>query len=123
LNEKNILKAINVFKTLNFKPRIPEPFEALLDKNKREQWINKKNALVYTILSEKGDIQIDIFLVYEIDYETLKNNSDTFVIDDREVNISSKKDLIKAKKSVNPVRDKDLYDIKQLEEILKNENK
>jgi hypothetical protein len=37
------------------------------------------------------------------------------------INVSSKEDLLKAKKSVNPLRDKDLFDIKQLEELLKNE--
>lgn len=122
-SDDNLKSAINVFKKMKFVPRIPEPFEALLDADRRKIWIKEKNAIVYTIISEKGDIQIDLFLDYCIDHDELKKNADIYDIEGYEVFVTSKKDLIKAKKSVNPIRDKDEYDIRQLEEIIAGEQK
>jgi hypothetical protein len=123
LNDDNLKNAIKVFKNMGFMPRIPEPFEALLDENKRSSWIKDKNAIVYTVISNDGFMQVDIFLNYSIDYEELKNNSDKYNVEGIDVFVSSKKDLIKAKKVVKPLREKDIYDIKQLEDLIINEKK
>jgi hypothetical protein len=123
LSDDNLKAAVNLFRKMKFYPRIPEPFEALLDVRRRESWVREKNAIVYTVLSDKGEIQIDIFLVYSIDYKELKQNADIFKIEGCDIYVSSKEDLINAKRNVKPLRDKDIYDIKQLEELLKNEQK
>ncbi|HCL56115.1 MAG TPA: hypothetical protein DHW82_03790, partial [Spirochaetia bacterium] len=51
----------------------------------------------------------------------LKEKSDSFDIQGEKILVSSKSDLLKAKESIHPLRDKDIYDISQLKELLKNE--
>jgi hypothetical protein len=61
---------------------------------------------------------LDIFLEYPRSYEELKENSHLIVIDNVSMNVSSPEDLLFAKKLINPLRDKDISDIKELEEII-----
>jgi len=120
LETGNLKSLIEVTKQFNLIPRIPEPVENLLDEKKRESWIQTKDALVYTFVSNSGPLQIDIFLKYPKSYDELLWNADEIEIDDVKIYVSSIEDLIFAKKLVNPVRDKDLTDIKELEEKLRN---
>jgi hypothetical protein len=120
-SKKNLQKIIDVAKKFNLIPRIPEPIESLLDDGKRKSWIEKKGALVYTLVSQDSPMQIDIFLDYPIDFDELFHNSKKIKIESFEVLISSKEDLIFAKKNIEPVRDKDLIDIKELENLIRNE--
>jgi len=123
LDEDNLKKIIAITKKYKFFPRIPEPVENLLNDKKRIDWITKKGALVYTFISNVDTLQIDIFLDYPIGFDELYKNSDKIKIEKVEVLISSKEDLIKAKKKVSPIRDKDMSDIKELEALIKNEKK
>ncbi|OHD09730.1 MAG: hypothetical protein A2086_04115 [Spirochaetes bacterium GWD1_27_9] len=118
MSDKNLEKLVKLLKKLKFIPRIPEPMENLLKSEIRETWIKEKNALVYTVISNTGLFQVDIFLTYPIDYETLKRNANILEIDNIKLFVSSKNDLITAKKCVNPLRDKDIEDIKTLEKLL-----
>jgi hypothetical protein len=120
---ENLKRIIEVTKKHNLIPRIPEPVENLLSKEKRQEWVEKKGALVYTFVSNMNPLQIDIFLKYPIDFENLYNNSDKMKIGNTEFLISSKEDLVFAKKNIEPIRDKDLIDIKELEKIIQDERK
>jgi hypothetical protein len=119
----NIEKAIAVFRKLKYLPRIPEPFESLLDENKRTEWIQDKSAVVYTVLSAEGQVQANIFLWYSIEYGELKKNADLFAVDGFDIFVSSKSDLIRAKEAVVPVREKDIYDMKILRNLLGDKEK
>jgi hypothetical protein len=118
LTEKNIEKLITLLKKEKFITRIPEPIENFKYKENREKWIKDKNALVYTVFSKDSLLQVDIFLYYPIDFKTLKNNSNIIEIDKIKFHISSKEDLIKAKKLITPLRLKDKDDINTLERLL-----
>jgi hypothetical protein len=117
-NLKRIIKIAGKYKLV---PRIPEPVANLLNKEKRDEWIKNKGAIVYTFVSEMSPLQIDIFLKYPIDFEKLYKNSDKVKIGETEFLVSSKEDLVYAKKKIEPVRDKDLIDIKELEKLILNE--
>lgn len=120
---ENIENFINLIKNnTNLKPRIPEPIENLKNIEIRNKWIYEKNALVYTLISNDGIFQVDIFLNYPIDYNTLKSNADIFEIDGFEFRVSSKNDLILAKENIPNLRDKDLQDIKELKRLLNEKN-
>jgi hypothetical protein len=121
LEDSNIEKIIGISKKLNLKPRNPEPIENFLDTEKRRQWIEKKGALVYTLVSDKDYAQLDIFLKYPKTFEELYANSDKMLLNGLEVNVSSKEDLIFAKEAVTPIRYKDETDIRELK-ILINKN-
>ena len=120
---ENIDKIIEVADKFELIPRIPEPVEALKDEIKRRNWQEKKGALVYTFVSKKTPLQLDIFLSYPRSYEELFENADELVIDDIKVKVSSIEDLIFVKKHIEPMRDKDLTDIKELEIIYEQKNK
>lgn len=119
----NIDKIIKVADKFKLIPRIPEPVEALKDEIKRKNWLEKKGALVYTFVSKKTPLQLDIFLSYPRSYEELFENADELVIDDIKFKVSSIEDLIFVKKHIEPMRDKDLTDIKELEIIYAQKNK
>lgn len=115
--ETNLRKLIEVMKYSKFIPRIPEPVENLLDENKRKEWFEKKGALVYTFLSGNTPLQLDIFLNYPRTYDELYKNADELEIDNVKFKVSSIDDLLFVKRMIDPARDKDLTDIKELEKI------
>ncbi|MEO8211418.1 MAG: nucleotidyl transferase AbiEii/AbiGii toxin family protein [bacterium] len=122
-DKSNLEKIIEVAKKFNLKPRIPEPVESLFDEEKRKDWFEKKGALVYTFVSDKTPLQLDIFLSYPKSYEELFVNSDEINIHGVKVKISSISDLLFVKKLISPLRDKDILDIKELEKIYEQKNK
>jgi predicted nucleotidyltransferase len=124
LEKENLQKLINVTKKFKLVPRIPEPVGNLLNEKIRKEWIDKKGALVYTFVSPSGPLQIDIFLSYPKSYEDLIKNADKVKIEGFEFLISSKEDLLAAKKIIEPLRDKDIQDIKELTKLIsEKENK
>jgi len=118
MSKDNIDQIVLYFKEKKFTARAPEPIENLSDEKKRNEWIHDKNAIVFTVNDQNSLLQVDIFLTYPIEYSELKKNSDLFEIDGVKFHVSSKSDLVKAKRLVNPMRDKDLEDIKSLETLL-----
>ena len=67
-------------------------------------------------------IQLDILLDYPISWEELRSNSDPFEIDDVRFLVSSRRNLIRAKEGVSPIRAKDIEDIRQLKELIEDES-
>ncbi len=123
LKEDNLRKIIDVTNKYKLVPRIPEPPEALLNEDKRNEWINNKGAMVFTFVSAVDTFQLDIFLHYPINFVELYKNADKILIDNLEFFISSKEDLLRVKKNIEPLREEDKIDIKQLEKIIENERK
>lgn len=121
MNHANILKIIEIAKKFNLQPRIPEPIENLLDETKRNNWIQNKGAIVYTLVAQDSPLQMDIFLKYPKTYDELARKADNVIIDGIKIPVSSIDDLILAKNSVSPMRDKDKTDIMELKKI--NERK
>ncbi len=121
-DKSNLEKIIDVTGKFGLMPRIPEPVEHLLDENKRKQWVEKKNALVYTFVSDNNPLQLDIFLSYPISFEDLLKDSEEIIIEDIKMKVSSIKDLLSVKKLIEPLRDKDKIDIKELERIRSKKN-
>lgn len=122
-DKKNLEKLIEVTKKFKLIPRIPEPVENLLDEGKRQEWVEKKNAIVYTFVSSKGPLQLDIFLTYPKSLPELFKNTNFIQVENVNILVSSKEELLFAKKNIIPARKKDLWDIEELEKLLEDENK
>jgi predicted nucleotidyltransferase len=120
---KNIEKLISSAKEHSLKPRIPEPAERLLDENRRKAWVKEKGAIVFTFFSVESPLQLDIFLTEEIPYDELKKSADIFEVEGMKLFVCSKKQLVKLKKLIEPLRDKDMQDIKELEKLINEEGK
>jgi hypothetical protein len=93
-----------------------------LDESKRREWVEKKDALVYTFVSDKSPLQLDIFLSYPKSFEELLKDSEEIIVGDVKMNVSSINDLLNVKKLIGPLRDKDKTDIKELEKIKSKKN-
>jgi hypothetical protein len=117
MSEDNLKKLIEVAKQEDWTPRNPEPLDNLLDPQKRQEWMEEKNAIVYTLQSREGLLQIDVFLNYPIGFGELSREADIFDIEGIRFKVSSIPHLIKAKRSIEPKRRQDIYDIQVLEEL------
>ncbi len=120
LDNDNLKKFLEVLKKLNLKPRAPIPPESILDPEKRKIMIGEKGALVFTFLDpDKPFRQIDIFLEEDKSYNRLRQFIEKIDIGGTEINILSIEKLIEMKKDIDPPREKDIMDIKELGLILK----
>ena len=118
LSPANLDRVIAAARELGLTPRIPEPIGDLKDEERRRVWIEEKNALVYTLIDEEGFVQVDLLVSYPIEYSRLESNADVFEIEGAQFLVSSKRDLLEVKRTVQPPREKDLQDIRALQELI-----
>lgn len=118
LDEANLRAFLDVARALGLRPRLPEPIDALLDPERRADWITTEHAVVYTLLTDDGAFSVDVFLRYPIAFADLVAEADTVDVEGRVVRISSIGHLIEAKRAVVPPRKQDLRDIEDLTELL-----
>lgn len=122
IEKENLSKFLESMSELGLVPRLPLQAEVLLDKNKRKIMVEEKNALVFTFIDPKTPLrQIDFFMAPGLSFEELKDDVETINIDGEEVFILSKQKLVELKLNVSPMRDKDMFDIKELQRLILNE--
>jgi len=116
LSEKNLSKVVDVMEQFGYTPRAPvNPYE-FISEEKRDEWIKKKGAIVFTFIDLKKPFkQIDIFLSNPIDFEEAYSRREVMTIGGAKVSIASIDDLIKMKAST--ARPRDMEDIHHLERI------
>ena len=121
-DRENIVKCINAFKALEFRPRIPVKIEELGDPVKLEMWKREKNMKVFSVYNPLNVMeQLDIMIENYIDFELAFKNREMVIAKNIEIPIISIDDLITLKEKAGRERDK--IDIKALKKIkeLKNE--
>jgi hypothetical protein len=121
LSEKNLSKIIEVIEKFGYTPRVPvNPHEFLSDE-KRNEWIKKKGAVVFTFIDLKEPFKhIDIFLRNPMNFEEAYSRRELVTIGGVEVSIVSIDDLIELK-SISG-RERDMEDIDHLERIKAQRN-
>ena len=121
LARENLRGLIEVAKLHSLQPRVPEPMEAMLDEDRRKDWIENKNAKVFTLVSSATTLQVDVMLQYPVGFDDLWQDSRLITIENVSFRISSKRHLIAAKQLVDPPRARDRRDIEDLEELIRRE--
>jgi hypothetical protein len=120
MGHDNLNRFLHVMKKLGLVPRAPVPADSLLDEEKRSEMVREKNALVFSFFDPTSPYrQVDIFIADSFSHDMLKHYVDAVKIGAWEISVISKEKLLDMKKAIDPPRDKDLYDIKALEAILK----
>ncbi|HOD16918.1 MAG TPA: hypothetical protein PK307_13880 [Spirochaetota bacterium] len=120
MERDNLVRFLHVMKKLGLVPRVPVPADSLLDPDKRREMVSEKNALVFPFFDPKNPYrQVDIFIADSFSHDMLKNHVETMKIGNTEVRLLTKEKLLDMKKAIKPPRDKDLFDIKALEDIMK----
>lgn len=124
LEKENVQKFINVMKNLGLVPRLPVSADVLLDNKKIQVMTKEKNALVFTFIDPDSPVrQVDFFLTNELSYESLKDDIQEIDLEGTPIKVLTKQKLVDLKLKVNPMRDKDLFDIKELQRLILNEQK
>lgn len=111
MERRNLERLIQFAKDRGLNPRVPEPIEHLMLPEKRREWIRGKGALVYTLTSQDGLVQLDIFLDYPIPFEDLVRRADLFEAEGYMIPVASVEDMLEAKQQIREKRPQDLQDI------------
>jgi len=123
MDEDNIYALLTVMKNLGMTPRVPVSPEILLSAEKRRILTEQKNALVFTFIDINNPYrQVDIFLNRDTLYDKLISDADKIQLGGYSIPVISINKLIEMKKEVNPPREKDISDIKELLKIMENGN-
>ena len=120
LEHDNLRKLIDAMAELGYRPRIPEPAEALLDPARRRFWIDHKNMEVFSFYEPDQPMAlVDIMIREPVDYRTLRGRAVMMGVDGLSVPVASREDLI-ALKTISG-RPQDREDIKALERLADHE--
>ncbi len=118
MDHKNLTALLDILKQLGMVPRVPVSPESLLDPEKRKIMTDIKNALVFTFIDINNPYrQVDIFLGKDTLYNELIQEAVIINFYGYEIPVISIPDLIKMKKMVNPIREKDISDIRELQRL------
>jgi len=117
MEEKNLQKAMEVFKSLGYRPRAPVALEEFIDPEKRRIWINDKGLTVFSLWNSiYPATEIDLFVESPIDFEEAYSKRVGFKLaEGLEVTVIGIDDLIFLKRLAG--RDKDIDDIEKLSAI------
>jgi hypothetical protein len=114
-DQANLRRFISTLSVLKFIPRPPLPAETILNDAVVERLVEEKNALVFSFwCPEAPSTQIDMFLTRENSFDRLVSDARTINVSERTVLVASRLKLIEMKRRVEPIRDKDLLDIRAL---------
>ena len=62
-------KMLSILQEWGFLPRIPDPITDVLDNDKRQEWIEHKNLIAFTLYNDHFDIrEIDIIISSPVSY-------------------------------------------------------
>jgi hypothetical protein len=118
LDQENLYRFLGALRHLGLVPRAPLPAETILDRNRIERVILEKNALVFTFWSPSEPYkQIDMFLTRENGFDDLISDAHALWIKGRPIRVASRRKLIEMKSRVQPIREKDETDIRELRRI------
>jgi predicted nucleotidyltransferase len=102
--------ALTVLRDLGLQPTVPVDPLLFADPEKRREWIEQKNMLVFQMRDQRRNV--DIFVDYPIDFDELWTDSRLLAIEDVTVHVASIPHLIEMKRRAG--RPEDLIDIEKL---------
>ena len=118
LDPANLRRFLAALQDLHLVPRAPVPAEIILEPRRIRQLIQEKKALVFTFWNPGEPYrQVDMFLTRENSFDDLATDSHTILIRGRRILVASRRKLIEMKSRVQPIREKDLNDIRALTQI------
>ena len=82
--------------------------------------VDEKNAIVFMLADPAMPLRkVDVFLTPELSYEELVTDAVHVDLPGIPLNIVSAERLLSLKKAIDPPRDKDLFDIRALERLVR----
>lgn len=121
MNDKNLVRFIDVVKQFGLMPSIPVPIESLRNAAQIEQWHREKGMLAFALREPQiGGGVVDVLVRPEVPFEKLRKNAVAGELFSQQIWIASIDDLLTMKRSAN--RPKDRLDIEALEKIKRGED-
>ncbi len=116
LSNENLSKIVDTMEKFSYTPRVPVNPRELISREKRNEWITEKKAVVFTFIDPQNPFKhVDIFLSNPINFNKAYSGREVITAGDVKINIVSMDDLITMKRSSG--RPRDLEDAKHLERI------
>lgn len=113
LDRSNVLRAIDVFNRLGFKPRVPVPIESFADESERARWVREKNARVFSLWHpDEPGFLVDLFVEEPFDFEERYRRAAVARLGQDEVRVLAIGDLVEMKRAAG--RAQDLADVEAL---------
>lgn len=116
LDEENLKRLIKTMERMNCQPKVPVKPIDFTSRQKREEWIKEKGAVVFTFIDFSDPvIHIDIFLRNPVDFKKAYQSRTTIHLKSIPLSLISIDDLIELKRLSG--RPRDLEDIQHLNKI------
>lgn len=116
LSEENVGRLVGVLERLGYVPRVPVVPGELVSREKREEWIREKGAVVFTFVDPKTPLKhVDIFLVNPTDFEDAYARRQLIPVGDTVISTVSLDTLIRMKEAAG--RPRDLEDVRHLKMV------
>ena len=114
-DEANLLRAMEVFAGLGFRPRAPVPLHQFADAEIRQGWIRDKGLTVFSLFSDDHPLtEVDLFVADPLGFdEAYARRATLAVAPDVEATFVGLDDLVRMKRAA--ARPRDLTDVEQLE--------
>lgn len=116
LGEANARRALEVLRSLDFRPRVPVPIEQFADAQSRQSWIETKNMTVFSLFSPLHPAtEIDLFVQEPFDFAAAYERAPRLQLGGVAVPVVPLDELLKMKREAGRVRD--LQDVAALEQL------
>lgn len=120
MDEKNLLRAVQVFKNLGYSSKLPVKPEDFVNKQIRERWMKEKNMIAFSYIDLKNPyVLIDIVISASLKFEDAERKINILTAQDKKIKVPvvSIDDLIRMKKQAG--RAQDISDIEMLKKAKK----
>ena len=119
MDAPNLEKFLAVMDQLKLRPRVPVPADALLNPEAVRRMIEEKRALVFSFIDPDKPLRhVDVFLTHDLSFDEMNTDAKAVTLQGRSLRIVSAQRLLQIKRSIQPPRDKDIFDIKALERLM-----
>ncbi len=116
LSDENLSKIVNAMEKFGYTPRVPVNPHEFISKEKRDEWIEQKGAIVFTFIDLKSPFKhVDIFLSNPMNFEEAYSRREVLKVGGVRIDTASIDDLIEMKRSAG--RPRDMEDANHLERI------
>lgn len=120
LSPQNLSVFLRALETLGYKPRLPVPATALLDPERRRQWIEERNLTAFTFVHTlRPWEEIDLLLASPVSFETAEPDRKVLAVGRLRIPVISLDHLIEMKRRAGRAQDAaDLDALERLKRLL-----
>ncbi len=116
LQTDNCAKAMKALSGIGLRPRLPVTMDDFTDPEKREDWVQNRNMLVFQLWDPDNlERSVDIFVREPLDFDTMIADAVVKDLDGTLIRVASIHHLIKLKEAAH--RPQDLDDIEALRTV------